>query len=143
MSNNDEYKNYGDVNGTYANLMAGKPFTTKDSGARENLASGMVRDVETDKVDYTLILDGPLFERWAALLARGAAKYGPRNWCKALESTDAAARAATTERFRRSAFRHMMQWLTGDRSEDHAAAVIFNMNGAEAMRDTDGVEVCP
>jgi hypothetical protein len=112
-------------------------YVTKDSGAHENLANGMVRDVEEGKTDYTLLLDGPLFERWAALLARGAAKYGPRNWTKALDSTDAAARAATTERFRRSAFRHMMQWLAGDRSEDHAAAVIFNLNGAEAMRDTD------
>lgn len=112
-------------------------FTTKDSGARADLANGMVRDTEDSKPDYTLLLDGPMFERWCALLGRGAAKYGAHNWTKALASTDPEARAKTLARFRRSAFRHFMQWLHGDRDEDHAAAVIFNLNGYEAMLATE------
>jgi hypothetical protein len=112
-------------------------FETKNSGVRAELANGMVRDSETDKTDYTLAFDGPLFERWVALLGRGAVKYQPRNWCRALGETDVAKREITKDRFKRSAIRHMMQWLRGDRDEDHAAAVIFNMNGFEAMLETD------
>src|SRR5688572_8119821 len=53
-------------------------FVTKDSGERKTFDSGMVRDVTTDKTDYTLVLDGPMFERWAGLLKRGAVKYDKR-----------------------------------------------------------------
>ncbi len=112
-------------------------FETKDSGKREALAGGMVRDVTAGKVDYALVLQGPLFQRWAELLSRGAIKYGKNNWTLALESDDIAARAETSERFRESAMRHFVQWMQGDRSEDHASAVVFNLNGYEAMRDTD------
>jgi hypothetical protein len=38
------------------------------------------------------------------------------------------------ERFRMSAARHFEQWLRGDTDEDHAAAVFFNINGAEYTR---------
>ncbi len=112
-------------------------FVTKDSGQRESLANGMVRDISTDKDDWTLLLDGPMLTRWLGLLTRGAKKYGPRNWCLAMASTDMAARKKTSDRFVESAFRHFMQWVQGDRSEDHAAAVIFNINGWEAMRATE------
>ncbi len=108
-------------------------FITKDSGARESVGGGMVRDTEAGKLDWTLLLDGPLLERWVALLDRGKQKYGARNWCLVLGVTNPAERTAATERFRSSAMRHFMQWVMGDRSEDHAAAVIFNMNGLEAM----------
>jgi hypothetical protein len=112
-------------------------FETKDSGQRIDLANGMVRDTSEGKEDYTLLLDGPLFKRWAELLTRGAVKYGKRNWCKALKSADKVAREETKARFKESAMRHMMQWLQGNRDEDHAAAVLFNLNGYEAMLDTD------
>lgn len=112
-------------------------FETKDSGIRQPLAGGMVRDSETGKSDYTLLLDGPLFQRWVELLDRGAVKYGAHNWTKAVHSADLEKRKETTERFRRSAFRHFMQWMRGDRDEDHAAAVVFNLNGAEAMYETE------
>lgn len=112
-------------------------FETKDSGARVDMANGMVRDTSDGKVDHTLLLDGPLLHRWAELLTRGAVKYGKRNWCKALESNPGDTREETRARFRESAMRHFFQWLEGDRSEDHAAAVLFNLNGYEAMRDVD------
>jgi len=114
-------------------------FETKDSGARENLAGGMVRDTAMDKLDFTLVRRGPLYQRWVELLDRGAKKYGKHNWCLALKATDRDAREKTKERFLESALRHFEQWIAGDRSEDHAAAVIFNMNGYEAMLETDGI----
>lgn len=112
-------------------------WVTRDSGARQELANGMVRDTEDGKMDYTLVLDGPMFDRWAGLLDRGAKKYEARNWMKALAETDKAKREATKDRFLRSAFRHFRQWMRGDTDEDHAAAVMFNINGYEAMKETD------
>jgi len=103
-------------------------YTVKDSGQRESFAGGMVRDVTTGKVDYTLVLDGPMFERWAAHLTKGAAKYGKGNWLKAEGE-------AERQRFRESAFRHFMAWMRGDADEDHAAACVFNINGHEYVTD--------
>lgn len=112
-------------------------FVTKDSGKREELAGGMVRDTAEGKEDWTLIFDGPLARRWMELLGRGAKKYKPRNWLLALVAKDKTERLRTKARFAASSFRHFMQWFTGDRSEDHAAAVVFNINGFEAMLETD------
>lgn len=39
------------------------------------------------------------------------------------------------ERFRESAARHFFQWMRGDTDEDHAAAVVFNLNGYEYVKD--------
>lgn len=112
-------------------------FETVSSDARVDLAGGMVRSPSDDKIDYTLIRKGPLFKRWAELLARGAKVYGKNNWLLGTKSTDTEARKVTKDRYLESAARHFEQWLAGDRSEDHAAAVMFNMNGYEAMLDTD------
>jgi hypothetical protein len=103
-------------------------FIVRDSGARQQFASGMVRDVETDKPDYTLVVDGPMMERWAAHLTKGAQKYAARNWMQANGEEE-------YERFRRSAFRHFLQWMAGEDDEDHAAAVFFNINGAEYAKE--------
>jgi hypothetical protein len=102
-------------------------FEVKDSGERMVFASGMMRDLSIDKTDYSLIYDGPMLDRWAELLTKGAVKYDPRNWMKA--SGD-----AEYERFRSSAARHFRQWFRGDVDEDHAAAVYFNINGAEYVK---------
>lgn len=102
-------------------------FTVRDSGKREQFASGMQRDVTTDKIDFTLCFDGPMFERLAAHLTKGAQKYDKRNWMKAAGPEEMA-------RFRESAARHFIQWLRGDTDEDHAAAVMFNINGYEYVR---------
>lgn len=102
-------------------------FTVKDSGKREEFTSGMVRDVTDGKVDYSLCLDGPMFERWAAHMTKGAAKYDARNWMKASGDPE-------LDRFKQSAFRHFMQWMRGETDEDHAAAVFFNLNGAEYVK---------
>lgn len=99
-------------------------FETKDSGKRKVFASGMQRDVTEGKTDYTYCLQGPMLKRWAELMERGAKKYDRDNWMKASGPEE-------LERFRASALRHLIQWLHGETDEDHAAAVIFNLNGAE------------
>lgn len=108
-------------------------FTIKDSGKRESFSSGMVRDTSADKINYLKVLDGPMLRRWAAHLTKGAAKYpdvapGVANWT--LASGEPELRRAVE-----SAFRHFIQYLNGDRDEDHAAAIYFNLNLAEYVRE--------
>ena len=99
-----------------------------DSGKRKKFESGMVRDVTDDKTDYTLVLDGPMLERWAIHLNKGAAKYDKHNWLKADGEEELA-------RFRESAMRHFVQALRGEVDEDHIAAVFFNLNGMAYVQD--------
>lgn len=101
-------------------------FITKDSGVRESFDSGMVRDTQSNKPRYDLCWK-PLYKRWAELMGRGAVKYGENNWMKAAGEPE-------FKRFQASAERHLMQWLEGDQTEDHASAVLFNIAGAEYVR---------
>lgn len=103
-------------------------FTVKDSGQRLVFESGMQRDVTDDKIDYSLALDGPMFNRLAIHLTKGAKKYAKRNWMKASGQEE-------LDRFKESALRHFLQWLREDIDEDHAAAVMFNINGAEFVKE--------
>jgi len=88
-----------------------------------------VRDTSAGKLRYGRVLDGPMLDRWAAHLQKGAVKYpdvapGVANWTLAKGP-------AELQRFRESAFSHFVKWLRGETDEDHAAAVFFNINGAE------------
>jgi Domain of unknown function (DUF5664) len=112
---------YEDQNG----IKAG--FVTKDSGKREEFETGMVRDTQDDKPRYDLIWK-PGLKRLAELMARGSVKYGARNWEKASTVEE-------LERFRSSANRHFEQWMLGDTDEDHMCGCIFNMFGAEFVRE--------
>lgn len=103
-------------------------FEVKDSGKRASFSGGMVRDTNDDKVRYDLVFDGPMLKRWAEHLTKGAKKYAPRNWMLAEGEEEQA-------RFRESAIRHFFQWLDGQTDEDHAAAVFFNMNGVEYLKE--------
>ena len=102
-------------------------FIVKDSGKREEFENGFVRDTEEGKADYARVLAVPglhlipveMLERLGAHLVRGAAKYGENNWRKATGT-------AAKERFARSLTRHVRQLITGERDEDHAAAIVFN-----------------
>ena len=106
-------------------------FETKDSGARQEYGSGMVRDLQTGKPRFDLLVpliegmpfDEHMLTRVAMLMDRGAQKYGYRNWERATSQEE-------VDRFRASALRHMMQWIAGEADEDHAAAVIFNLIAA-------------
>lgn len=103
-------------------------FVTKDSGQRVEFASGMKRDVSTNKTLWHLVRSGPMYRRWAELLTRGAVKYGEDNWLLASGE-------AELKRFKESLTRHFEQYLAGDTDEDHAAAVIFNINGMEYVKE--------
>jgi len=108
-------------------------FQTKDSGERAEYDSGMVRDTNKGKPRFDLLVpaevpyEAQLLTRLAALMARGAEKYDARNWEKAAGTAELA-------RFEESALRHLMQWITGESDEDHAAAVMFNLLAAETLK---------
>lgn len=113
--------------------MSRENFAVKDGGVREEFDSGMIRDTEEGKIDYTTVLAGPMLMRWAEHLTKAKAKYpdiapGVPNWTLAKTPEEA-------QRYKRSFLRHAVQWLLGDRSEDHAAALMFNINGAEYVRE--------
>jgi hypothetical protein len=69
-----------------------------------------------------------MLTRLAELHARGVAKYGERNWELANSEEE-------LNRFRGSAFRHFIQWFEGNEEEDHAAAILFNVNAAEMVEN--------
>ena len=100
-------------------------FITKDSGKRQSWDSGMVRDTNEGKTDFTyLVMPGVPYEdqplhRLMGLYMRGAEKYSRDNWTKANSPEE-------LQRFKESAFRHWMMYLSGDREEDHLAAFIWN-----------------
>jgi hypothetical protein len=105
----------------------------KDSGQRLQFDSGMIRDVDDTKPAFDLVIpEGIPYEelmltRWAELLRKGAIKYSRRNWEKANSKEE-------LDRAKASAFRHFMQWFSGETDEDHAAAVFFNINEVETIR---------
>ena len=103
-------------------------FVIKDSGKRAKFKSGMVRDITEDKLDPSLVRDGPMYKRWVIHLTNGAKKYAKRNWMKASGEEELA-------RSRESACRHFDQWFDGEVDEDHAAATFFNINLAEYVKD--------
>lgn len=111
----------------------GTDYVTKDSGERQQFDTGMQRDTSSGKPRFDLIrplaipYNEQMLTRWAGLMERGARKYDPRNWEKA--STQ-----AELDRYKDSAARHFEQWLAGETDEDHAAAVLFNIQGAEYVR---------
>lgn len=108
-------------------------YKTKDSGARQDYSSGMRRDLQDGKADFYLLLpkgipyNEQLLTRWAELMERGREKYGSRNWELACSEEE-------LDRFKSSAMRHFMQWVTGETDEDHAAAVMFNLMAAEYVK---------
>lgn len=107
-------------------------FTVKDSGKRQEFASGMVRDTTDGKVDFARLFDGPLADRYSAHLTKGGLKYpdlpdGTPNWMQANGQ-------AELIRARKSAVRHFRQWLRGDTDEDHFAATVFNLNLYEYVK---------
>lgn len=99
-------------------------YVTKDSGNREDFETGSRRDTQEGKPRFDLI-GIELMERLAGLMARGAVKYGENNWREGQPAT----------RYYASAFRHLMQWAMGDDSEDHLAAVAFNVGGLMHIED--------
>ena len=106
-----------------------KVFITKDSGVREKYDTGAQRDTQDGKPRFDLIPVTAL-KRLADLYYRGSVKYNEHNWRSGI----------LMSRCFSSAFRHLMQFAAGDKDEDHAAAVCFNLfciMHFEEMKRTD------
>lgn len=104
-----------------------KEYVTKDSGQRQEYASGMRRDLQAGKPRYDLI-PIPMLKRLAELYARGAEKYGDKNWLLANSEEE-------MQRFRASMLRHTYQWLAGEDDEDHAIAAVWNVFAYEVIKE--------
>ena len=88
----------------------------KDSGKRQEFATGSKRDTQTGKGRYVLISTLGL-KRLAKHYENGSAKYGDRNWEK----------GQPLARYLDSCGRHLQQVIDGRTDEDHAAAVAWNI----------------
>lgn len=101
----------------------------QDSGARINYDHGAMREPSTGKGAYELI--SPFaWERIAIWYELGARKYADRNWEKGIPFG----------RLIQSAIRHMIRWMKGDRSEDHLAAVCWNVMAMIHFEETGQAE---
>lgn len=69
-----------------------------------------------------------LVDRYTVLMMKGAIKYSDRNWLRATGDEE-------LKRFIASFSRHFVKYLRGETDEDHLAAIFFNVNGAEYLRD--------
>lgn len=111
-----------------------KPLLSiKDSGERQTYSSGSMRDPSMGKIKWSRITFGPMMRRWAQHLTTAEAKYpdpklGLPNFML-IESEE------ERLRYKESAFRHFMSWFNDEQDEDHAAAVFFNINGVEIIKD--------
>lgn len=91
-------------------------YVTKDSGVREEMATGSVRDSREGKGRFELVSPFAL-ARLAGVYERGAAKYDSRNWEK----------GQPYSRFLDSAMRHLNRFAMGWRDEDHLAQAAWNI----------------
>ncbi len=96
-----------------------------DNGTRKTGPGGYQKE-QHGKPSPTLI---PTFvlKRLAVHMSLGANKYGRDNWMDALTHDEWVG-------FRDAAFRHFIQWLDGEGTEDHFSAVVFNMWCAEHVK---------
>ena len=91
-------------------------FEMKDKGKRTTFESGAKREVLQGKGRFDLV-SPVMLARLAVIMERGAAKYSDRNWEKGMPLS----------RFVDSAYRHLTQYLFGQRDEDHVGQAIFNL----------------
>lgn len=88
----------------------------KDSGQRQEFATGSVRDTAEGKGRHDLV--SPLAQiRLARHYENGCRKYGDRNWEK----------GQPLMRCIDSALRHIYKHIEGQRDEDHLAAAAWNI----------------
>ena len=96
--------------------LAMKKVNLPDSGKKQEFPTGAHRDSHEGKGRFDLIPPKAL-----AALARhyqkGADKYGSDNWRKGMP----------INRFLDSAIRHIYNYLSEDRSEDHLSAAAWNI----------------
>jgi hypothetical protein len=91
-------------------------YVTKDSGQRETMETGSVRDSREGKGRFDLVSPFAL-ARLAGVYERGAKKYSARNWEK----------GQPYSRFLDSAKRHLEAFHRGWTDEDHLAQAAWNI----------------
>lgn len=113
--------------------VAGK-WTVKDSGKKAEYSSGMRRDTTEGKPKFNLMLpegvpyEDQLLYRVAMLYMRGGVRYGDRNWEKSCNPEDLAHHTDAL-------WRHFVKFvLDVQDGEDHAAAVVWNVNAVLLTR---------
>ena len=97
----------------------------QDGGERITYDHGAMREPSTNKGAYELVSPFAL-ERIAVWYELGARKYADRNWEKGIPFG----------RLIQSAIRHLIRWMKGDRSEDHLAAVCWNVMAMMHFEET-------
>lgn len=109
-------------------------YTTKDSGKMAEYGDGMRRDTTEGKPQFRLMwpkgipFEEQLITRVAHLYARGAEKYGDRNWEKSSTPESLGHHEEALER-------HFHKFLEDVQDgEDHAAAVVWNVNAVLLTR---------
>lgn len=88
----------------------------KDSGKREEFATGSRRDTRDGKGRFDL-LPARALRRLAVHFERGGRKYGDRNW----------ERGQPVSRYMDSGLRHAFEFLAGKTDEDHLIAAAWNL----------------
>lgn len=102
---------------TGANIQFSSSAPLPSTGQSRQFSTGAHRDSDAGKP--RLDLASPFAkERLGILLARGVAKFGDRNWEKGMP----------LGQFLASAERHLNAFKKGDTSEDHLAAIVFNID---------------
>ena len=94
------------------------PGVVDHGNPRETTGNGATRESNGGRGRFDLIPPYPL-ERLAVHYENGSKKYAPYNWTKGLP----------LESFINSAERHMNKFKQCDRSEDHLAAILWNVMG--------------
>jgi hypothetical protein len=109
-------------------------FEVKDSGAKAKYEDGMQRDTSAGKPQFPLMFpkgvpyEEQLMTRVAMHYHQGGVKYGARNWEKS-STEDSLAHHED------ALMRHVVKFLLGvDDGEDHAAAVVWNVNAVDLTR---------
>ena len=105
-----------------------KKFVVEAENSR-TFDTGSKRDDDSGK-PLTNHLTGYLRLRFGHLLRRGANKYGVGNWKL----------GQPTETAEESGDRHWALYLAGDRSEDHLASLIFNVQLIMMNEEKEGIK---
>lgn len=86
-----------------------------DEGVKQ-FESGAIRSNDADDVRYDLITPIGL-RRLAETYAEGGKRYGDDNWLKGMPAAECL----------NHCIKHIEQWRSGDRSEDHLAHAAWNL----------------
>jgi hypothetical protein len=114
----------------WAETARAQGYVTKDSGAREEMPTGSVRDTREGKGRFDLISPFAL-RRLAGVYERGSKKYKDRNWEK----------GQTYSRCLDSALRHLNSFAMGWTDEDHLAQALWNVAAILHFQETGRTEL--